>query len=71
MNDNKLDIIVRDIGEIKADLREHMLRTEQNEHMIERLDQQVSPLFKTYIGLKWAIGAGIAIGSLVAAFLKS
>jgi hypothetical protein len=70
MNDKKLDRILEEIGEIKLDLREHMLRTEQNEEMIEKLNTMVSPLYRSYVGITWVVCAAIGIATVASTVLK-
>lgn len=70
MNEQKLDKIVADIGEIKLDLREHMMRTEQNEQMIEKLNTMVSPLYRSYVGITWVICSLVGIATIVSTVSK-
>lgn len=68
--EDKLDRILSEIVEIKLDLREHMLRTEQNEKLIAHLDTTITPISKAYTGIKWTATALIAAASIVSAVYK-
>lgn len=69
MND-KIDKICNDINEIKVDLREHMLRTEQNEVLIGKLESMVSPLYRSYVGITWVVCSLIGIATIVSTVSK-
>lgn len=52
-----------DLAEIKADLKEHMRRTEAAE-------QKLDPMWKAYVGVKWSFGAIIGLAALLTALAK-
>lgn len=68
--EKKLDEVLIQIYEIKADLREHMRRTDGVEEQIRVLKDEFDPIRKTYIGVKWSVGAVVITLTLVSTILK-
>lgn len=68
--EKKIDEIRDHIVEIKLDLREHMKRTEYAEEKISILKQELTPVRKAYIGIKWSMGAIVLAGAVFSALAK-
>lgn len=72
--ESKLDKIVETQAEIKADLQEHMRRTEIAELGIDKLSEAIRPLQKHKVLvdglgsiLAWLLGIGAALATIYAA----
>lgn len=48
---------------IEEDIRHHIRRT-------DKLEEMTSPIYKTYIGVRWSLGAIIAMGAVIASIGK-
>lgn len=68
--EDKVDKVLEEIVEIKIDLKEHMYRTELAEQRIEANTQDLLPVKKAFIGMKWSIGAVITLGAVLTALSK-
>ena len=70
--EEKLDRIVDTQGEMRADLQEHMRRTEIAEENVERLAMAMAPVQEhvaTVRALTRLLSAALALAGVVAAFL--
>ena len=69
-----MDDIREKLGEIResqvrmeGDIKYHIKRTNLLE---ERLERELTPTYKAYVGAKWSVAAVIILGSIVSAILK-
>lgn len=68
--EQKIDKILEEITDIKLDLKEHILRTEQNELMIKHLESRLYPINNAYSGIKWILGTLLGAATIVSAIYK-
>jgi phosphoglycerate-specific signal transduction histidine kinase len=65
--DDKVDKMSESQIRVEDDLRYHIKRTDLLEN---RIDTELTPLHRAYIGVKWTVGLIIGAGAVVAALAK-